>query len=147
MSSTEVVEEEHSDSHGGPDLNQGFWEEVALAGSTVERWYVAPGVRRVDVKEGGVRGTLFLPPAQVQRVHLWNPSLPGEGLHLPFAACPGKQMMEKAGNSHLLTALTYARAGHLIEMLYTPHCRSSSCIKQKTQEKRTLFYAVWYLLQ
>ncbi|KAL4624900.1 bile acid-CoA:amino acid N-acyltransferase-like [Arapaima gigas] len=43
-------------------LSQGFWEEVALAGSTVERWYMAPGVRRVDITEDGVRGTLFLPP-------------------------------------------------------------------------------------
>ncbi|KAL0962687.1 hypothetical protein UPYG_G00343980 [Umbra pygmaea] len=27
-----------------------------------ERWYLAPGVQRIDVREDGVKGTLFLPP-------------------------------------------------------------------------------------
>uniref|UniRef100_A0A1A8C753 Acyl-CoA thioesterase 19 n=1 Tax=Nothobranchius kadleci TaxID=1051664 RepID=A0A1A8C753_NOTKA len=36
-----------------------------------------------------------------------------------------KEMMEKAGNSHLLTLLSYPEAGHLIEPPYTPHVRSS----------------------
>ncbi|XP_029103429.1 acyl-coenzyme A thioesterase 4-like isoform X1 [Scleropages formosus] len=43
-------------------LNQGFREQVALACSPVERWYMAPGVQRVDVTDPLVRGTLFLPP-------------------------------------------------------------------------------------
>uniref|UniRef100_A0A8C9WK24 Bile acid-CoA:amino acid N-acyltransferase-like n=1 Tax=Scleropages formosus TaxID=113540 RepID=A0A8C9WK24_SCLFO len=43
-------------------LSQGFRKQVALACSTVERWYMAPGVQRVDVTDPEVRGTLFLPP-------------------------------------------------------------------------------------
>ncbi|XP_060742719.1 bile acid-CoA:amino acid N-acyltransferase-like [Tachysurus vachellii] len=37
-----------------------------------------------------------------------------------------KQMMERAGNSHFLTVLSYPGAGHLIEPPYTPHCRASN---------------------
>ncbi|XP_006116714.2 acyl-coenzyme A amino acid N-acyltransferase 2-like isoform X1 [Pelodiscus sinensis] len=33
-----------------------------LATCIVERWYVRPGVERVPIKEGRVRGALFLPP-------------------------------------------------------------------------------------
>uniref|UniRef100_A0A0K8RXN1 Bile acid-CoA:amino acid N-acyltransferase-like n=1 Tax=Crotalus horridus TaxID=35024 RepID=A0A0K8RXN1_CROHD len=33
-----------------------------LATSTVERWYTAPGVERIPIKSGWVRGALFLPP-------------------------------------------------------------------------------------
>lgn len=36
-----------------------------------------------------------------------------------------KKMMEKAGNSHLLTLLSYPGAGHLIEPPYSPHARFS----------------------
>ncbi|KAJ8386972.1 hypothetical protein AAFF_G00161490 [Aldrovandia affinis] len=43
-------------------VSQGFRETAALACAVAERWYMAPGVRRVDVQEKGVRGTLFLPP-------------------------------------------------------------------------------------
>uniref|UniRef100_A0A8C8BVD2 Acyl-coenzyme A thioesterase 4-like n=1 Tax=Oncorhynchus tshawytscha TaxID=74940 RepID=A0A8C8BVD2_ONCTS len=43
-------------------MSQGFREQVALASVVTERWYMAPGVRRVDITEGGVTGTLFLPP-------------------------------------------------------------------------------------
>ncbi|KAJ8373758.1 hypothetical protein SKAU_G00043380 [Synaphobranchus kaupii] len=43
-------------------ISQGFGETMALACAVAERWYMAPGVRRVDVTEGRVRGTLFLPP-------------------------------------------------------------------------------------
>ncbi|XP_067397636.1 acyl-coenzyme A amino acid N-acyltransferase 2-like [Emydura macquarii macquarii] len=35
---------------------------VPLATCTLERWYVSPGVERVPIKEGRVRGALFLPP-------------------------------------------------------------------------------------
>uniref|UniRef100_A0A8C7B8C9 Bile acid-CoA:amino acid N-acyltransferase n=1 Tax=Neovison vison TaxID=452646 RepID=A0A8C7B8C9_NEOVI len=31
---------------------------------TLERWYVAPGVKRIQVREGPLRGTLFLPPGE-----------------------------------------------------------------------------------
>ncbi|KAM6459430.1 bile acid-CoA:amino acid N-acyltransferase isoform 1-T1 [Liasis olivaceus] len=36
--------------------------EEPLATCTVERWYAAPGVERIPVKSGRVRGALFLPP-------------------------------------------------------------------------------------
>ncbi|NXY00345.1 BAAT acyltransferase, partial [Centropus bengalensis] len=37
-------------------------QEQPLASCEAERWYVAPGVRRVPIKEGRVRGALFVPP-------------------------------------------------------------------------------------
>uniref|UniRef100_A0A672G747 Peroxisomal succinyl-coenzyme A thioesterase-like n=1 Tax=Salarias fasciatus TaxID=181472 RepID=A0A672G747_SALFA len=40
------------------------------------------------------------------------------------AANDMKEMMERAGNSHLLTILCYPDAGHLIEPPYTPHTRA-----------------------
>ncbi|KAG1953515.1 acyl-coenzyme A thioesterase 1-like isoform X2 [Pimephales promelas] len=43
-------------------LSEGFSEKTPLATSVAERWYVAPGVQRVNVREKRVRGTLFLPP-------------------------------------------------------------------------------------
>ncbi|XP_068004316.1 acyl-coenzyme A amino acid N-acyltransferase 1-like isoform X2 [Melanerpes formicivorus] len=36
--------------------------EPPLASCQAERWFVGPGVRRLPVKEGRVRGALFLPP-------------------------------------------------------------------------------------
>ncbi|XP_003224159.2 bile acid-CoA:amino acid N-acyltransferase [Anolis carolinensis] len=36
--------------------------DVPLATCTVERWYVAPGVERFQIKTGRVRGALFVPP-------------------------------------------------------------------------------------
>ncbi|KAF7660736.1 hypothetical protein LDENG_00276850 [Lucifuga dentata] len=33
-----------------------------LAAVTAERWYLAPGTRRIDIRQNGVVGTLFLPP-------------------------------------------------------------------------------------
>ncbi|XP_078529642.1 acyl-coenzyme A amino acid N-acyltransferase 1-like [Lissotriton helveticus] len=35
-----------------------------LASRTVERWFVAPGVQRIQITEGRVRGALFLPPGE-----------------------------------------------------------------------------------
>lgn len=46
-----------------------------------------------------------------------------------------KQMMEQAGNSHLLTVLSYPGAGHLIEPPYSPHCRASNYIVAETRAK------------
>ncbi|KAM6973325.1 acyl-coenzyme A thioesterase 3-like [Aplochiton taeniatus] len=43
-------------------LSRGFKEQTALASVVVERWYMAPGVRRVQIAEGGLIATLFLPP-------------------------------------------------------------------------------------
>ncbi|XP_076588528.1 peroxisomal succinyl-coenzyme A thioesterase-like [Chaetodon auriga] len=40
---------------------EGFMDQVQLAGTVVERWYMAPGVRRVPITEGGLTATLFLP--------------------------------------------------------------------------------------
>lgn len=33
-----------------------------IMSSTVEKWYMAEGVQRIPVREGRLRGTLFLPP-------------------------------------------------------------------------------------
>uniref|UniRef100_A0A3P8U0Y0 Acyl-CoA thioesterase 19 n=1 Tax=Amphiprion percula TaxID=161767 RepID=A0A3P8U0Y0_AMPPE len=46
-----------------------------------------------------------------------------------------KEMMERAGNSHLLTILSYPKTGHLIEPPYTPHFRASIFRKADTHEK------------
>ncbi|XP_051808106.1 peroxisomal succinyl-coenzyme A thioesterase-like [Acanthochromis polyacanthus] len=51
-----------------------------------------------------------------------------------------KEMMERAGNSHLLTILSYPKTGHLIEPPYTPHFRASIFRKVGTREK---FMALW----
>ncbi|KAK7891304.1 hypothetical protein WMY93_023267 [Mugilogobius chulae] len=51
-----------------------------------------------------------------------------------------KAMMEKAGNSHLLTLLTYPNAGHLIEPPYTPHTRTSLF---RTAQTRHLCMVLW----
>ncbi|NXI44906.1 BAAT acyltransferase, partial [Galbula dea] len=37
-------------------------QDQLLASCKAERWYVAPGMQRVPIKEGRVRGALFLPP-------------------------------------------------------------------------------------
>ncbi|XP_020857906.1 bile acid-CoA:amino acid N-acyltransferase [Phascolarctos cinereus] len=34
------------------------------ASETVERWYSVPGVQRIQIKEGRIRGILFLPPGE-----------------------------------------------------------------------------------
>lgn len=41
--------------------SEGFDDLVPLASVMVERWYMAPGVRRIPVTEDGLTGTLFLP--------------------------------------------------------------------------------------
>ncbi|XP_034390282.1 peroxisomal succinyl-coenzyme A thioesterase-like [Cyclopterus lumpus] len=42
-------------------LTEGFVDQVPLAAVVVERWYMAPGVRRIPITEGGLTATLFLP--------------------------------------------------------------------------------------
>ncbi|NWX47441.1 ACNT2 acyltransferase, partial [Steatornis caripensis] len=37
-------------------------QDQPLASCEAERWYVGPGVQRVPIREGSVRGALFLPP-------------------------------------------------------------------------------------
>lgn len=44
---------------------EGFRKLCPLGSSVIERWYVAPGVKRVSVRERGVRGTLFIPPGEL----------------------------------------------------------------------------------
>lgn len=46
-----------------------------------------------------------------------------------------EMMMEKAGNRHLLTVLTYPDAGHLIEPPYSPHFRATNFMLQEMKEK------------
>ncbi|XP_051805779.1 acyl-coenzyme A thioesterase 1-like [Acanthochromis polyacanthus] len=42
--------------------HEGFRDQTPLASVLIERWYMAPGVKRIDVRERGLKGTLFLPP-------------------------------------------------------------------------------------
>ncbi|XP_010865410.2 acyl-coenzyme A thioesterase 1-like isoform X2 [Esox lucius] len=42
-------------------VTEGFSKQSPLATVVIERWYLAPGVRRIDIKEDGITGTLFLP--------------------------------------------------------------------------------------
>ncbi|KAM9376639.1 peroxisomal succinyl-coenzyme A thioesterase-like [Pholidichthys leucotaenia] len=51
-----------------------------------------------------------------------------------------KLMMERAGNDHLLTVLSYPDAGHLIEPPYLPHFRSSFYKSVGIAQK---FMALW----
>ncbi|XP_029008252.1 peroxisomal succinyl-coenzyme A thioesterase-like [Betta splendens] len=41
---------------------EGFKDQGPLVSVVVERWYMAPGVCRIPVTEGGLTATLFLPP-------------------------------------------------------------------------------------
>lgn len=45
-------------------LTEGFSEQTPLAAVVVERWYMAPGVRRIPVTEHDLTATLFLPPGE-----------------------------------------------------------------------------------
>uniref|UniRef100_A0A3Q3VZH0 Uncharacterized protein n=1 Tax=Mola mola TaxID=94237 RepID=A0A3Q3VZH0_MOLML len=40
---------------------EGFRERTPLASTLIERWYIAPGVQRIKLREKGLRGTLFIP--------------------------------------------------------------------------------------
>ncbi|CAL8356916.1 unnamed protein product [Lota lota] len=61
-------------------LTDSFTERLPLASRVVERWYLAPGVRRVELTEGGVTGTLFLPPGPGQFPAVLDLSGGGRGL-------------------------------------------------------------------
>ncbi|TNN50971.1 Acyl-coenzyme A thioesterase 4 [Liparis tanakae] len=54
----------------GGHVEEGFGERVPLASTLTERWHMAPGVRRVEIREKGVRGTLFIPPGAPKEEHL-----------------------------------------------------------------------------
>ncbi|XP_041637005.1 bile acid-CoA:amino acid N-acyltransferase-like [Cheilinus undulatus] len=42
-------------------INEGFRKQPPLSSVLTERWYMAPGVQRIEIKDRGVRGTLFIP--------------------------------------------------------------------------------------
>ena len=42
--------------------HEGFRDQTSLASVLTERWYMAPGVQRIEIRQKGVRGTLFIPP-------------------------------------------------------------------------------------
>ncbi|XP_077067684.1 acyl-CoA thioesterase 19 [Siphateles boraxobius] len=56
------------------------------------------------------------------------------------SAADMKKMMEKAGNGHLLTVLSYPGTGHLIEPPYSPHVRFSDF---KLLEAKTKVVVLW----
>ncbi|XP_060886411.1 bile acid-CoA:amino acid N-acyltransferase-like [Labrus mixtus] len=43
-------------------ITEGFRKQSPLASVLTERWYMAPGVQRIEIKEKGVQGTFFIPP-------------------------------------------------------------------------------------
>lgn len=45
---------------------EGFANLPPLAAAKVERWYMAPGVRRIDVTEHGLSAAIFLPPGRTR---------------------------------------------------------------------------------
>lgn len=45
---------------------EGFMDQVPLVGVLVERWYMAPGVRRIPITENGLTATLFLPSGRTR---------------------------------------------------------------------------------
>uniref|UniRef100_A0A673B6G4 Acyl-CoA thioesterase 19 n=1 Tax=Sphaeramia orbicularis TaxID=375764 RepID=A0A673B6G4_9TELE len=51
-----------------------------------------------------------------------------------------KEMMEQAGNSHLLTLLSYPNTGHLIEPPYSPHTRAGML---KAVHVNKMFVVLW----
>ncbi|KAK1789836.1 hypothetical protein P4O66_015713, partial [Electrophorus voltai] len=246
-------------------LNEGFQEKSSLASVVVQRWYMASGIQKVDVREKGLKGTLFIPPGPgpfpavldlwggggglveyrsallaskgyvsltleyiglvnadgkpynvgsdyfeaaftvlkqhpkvcPERVAMMGLSFGASvtlgmaayssvikprcvicinGSHImpvngslsdvfdaikknvkntrydeeqriiwrdlllpvpedPLKKVDIKKMMKRAGNSHLLTVLSYPGAGHLIEPPYSPHVRASNFILQETKEK------------
>ncbi|XP_070577260.1 bile acid-CoA:amino acid N-acyltransferase-like [Ptychodera flava] len=42
-------------------LNEKFAIASPIAMTTIERWYIRPGVTRIPIREGDIRGTLFIP--------------------------------------------------------------------------------------
>ncbi|KAM9330050.1 acyl-coenzyme A amino acid N-acyltransferase 1-like [Gastrophryne carolinensis] len=53
----------HVEVYYGLELNL-LPKELPVASKVVQRWYVSPGVQKVPIREGRVRGTLFLPPGE-----------------------------------------------------------------------------------
>lgn len=49
---------------GHVSASEGPSTELAVV--TTERWYMAPGVQRIEIRQNGVVGTLFLPPGELK---------------------------------------------------------------------------------
>lgn len=49
-------------------LTKGFQEKSPLVSVVAEQWYTAPGIKRVDVTEKGLKGALFIPPGTNYRI-------------------------------------------------------------------------------
>lgn len=60
MESPSVVRVSLLEGHVSP----GEADRAELAAVATERWYVAPGVRRTNVRHRGTIATLFLPPGE-----------------------------------------------------------------------------------
>lgn len=45
---------------------EGFADLAPLAAAEVERWYMAPGIRRIDVTEDGLTAAILLPPGRTR---------------------------------------------------------------------------------
>ena len=53
-------------------LTEGFKQKHPLVSVVAQRWYTAPGVQRVDVREKELKGTLFIPPGISGRQYMLN---------------------------------------------------------------------------
>lgn len=61
-------------------------QSTELAVVTTERWYMAPGVKRIDVRQNGIVGTLFMPPGEHKILSVY--SLAGSGHPAPSEQHP-----------------------------------------------------------
>lgn len=75
--------------------NEGFADLVPLATVEVERWYMAPGVRRVNVTEDGLSATLFLPPGRT-RVCGWGVASLLRLIHTEKQVCSASALGKRA---------------------------------------------------
>lgn len=50
--------------------SEGFGNLAPLAAVEVERWYMAPGIQRIDVTEDGLSAAIFLPSGCIKVCHL-----------------------------------------------------------------------------
>ena len=55
-----VVEVKCYDGHVTP--HQSLASPRPLSSATFQKWYMADGVKRIPVREGRIRGSLFIPP-------------------------------------------------------------------------------------
>ena len=52
------------DGHITPQGRQELSSLQLLSSATFQKWYMADGVKRIPVREGRIRGTLFIPPGE-----------------------------------------------------------------------------------